>query len=64
MTRITYICHRLEICSFLDCTIVGAVSTELDVRLCSETLYAGHEHGALTKERTFESLYVNLIFDV
>jgi hypothetical protein len=43
---------------------VGTVSIEADVWLYNGTLYVGHEQGALTKERTFESLYINPIMDV
>ena len=42
---------------------VGAVSIEADVWLYNGTLHVGHERGALTKERTFESLYINPILD-
>jgi hypothetical protein len=38
---------------------VGAISTESDVWLYNGTLYVGHEQGALTPQRTFESLYIN-----
>jgi hypothetical protein len=40
------------------------VSIESDVWLYNNTLYVGHEQGALTKERTFESLYINPILSV
>ena len=43
---------------------VGAVSTESDVWLYNDTLFVGHEQGALTTARTFESLYINPILDV
>ncbi|TVY20270.1 Altered inheritance of mitochondria protein 6-like [Lachnellula arida] len=43
---------------------VGAVSTEGDVWLYNDTLFVGHEQGALTTARTFESLYINPILDV
>jgi hypothetical protein len=43
---------------------VGAISTESDVWLYNGTLYVGHEQGALTTARTFESLYINPILDV
>ncbi|TAQ90208.1 hypothetical protein B7494_g1506 [Chlorociboria aeruginascens] len=43
---------------------VGAVSTEADVWLYGDKLYVGHEQGALTVNRTFESLYINPILDV
>lgn len=36
---------------------------ESDIWLYNETLYVGHERGALTNERTFESLYINPILD-
>ena len=42
---------------------VGAVSVEADVWLYNGTLYVGHEQGALTSERTFQSLYINPILD-
>jgi len=42
---------------------VGAVSTESDVWLYNGTLHVGHEEGALTDARTFESLYINPILD-
>ncbi|KAF2095994.1 hypothetical protein NA57DRAFT_43651 [Rhizodiscina lignyota] len=47
----------------------GAVSVEADVWLYNDTLFVpdaiqvGHEESALTKERTFESLYINPILD-
>lgn len=41
----------------------GAISTEADVWLIEGTLYVGHEPSALTKARTFESLYVKPILD-
>ncbi|TVY86573.1 Altered inheritance of mitochondria protein-like protein [Lachnellula willkommii] len=45
---------------------VGAVSTEGDVWLFADndTLFVGHEQGALTTARTFEFLYINPILDV
>jgi hypothetical protein len=43
---------------------VGAISIEADVWLYNGTLFIGHEQGALTKSRTFESLYINPILDV
>jgi hypothetical protein len=43
---------------------VGAISTESDVWLYNGTLYVGHEQGALTPQRTFQSLYINPILDV
>jgi len=42
---------------------VGCISTESDVWLYNGTLHVGHEQGALTSARTFESLYVNPILD-
>lgn len=42
---------------------VGAVSVEADVWLYNGTLHIGHEQGALTNARTFESLYINPILD-
>ncbi|KAF2437187.1 hypothetical protein EJ08DRAFT_684705 [Tothia fuscella] len=48
---------------FYSALSVGAVSVEADVWLINGTLYVGHELSALTKERTFESLYVNPILD-
>ena len=42
---------------------VGAVSVEADVWLYNGTLHVGHEQGALTSERTFQSLYINPILD-
>lgn len=42
---------------------VGAVSVEADVWLYNGTLHVGHEQGALTNARTFESLYINPILD-
>ncbi|OCK79731.1 hypothetical protein K432DRAFT_299187, partial [Lepidopterella palustris CBS 459.81] len=41
----------------------GAVSTEADVWLINGTLYVGHELGALTDVRTFDSLYIQPILD-
>lgn len=49
---------------FYSALSVGAVSTESDVWLYNGTLHVGHEQGALTKERTFESLYINPILSV
>lgn len=43
---------------------VGAISIEADVWLYNGTLHVGHEQGALTSARTFESLYINPILDV
>lgn len=48
---------------FYSALSVGAVSVEADVWLYNGTLHVGHERGALTKERTFESLYINPILD-
>ena len=48
---------------FYSAISVGAVSVEADVWLYNGTLHVGHEQGALTKERTFESLYINPILD-
>jgi hypothetical protein len=48
---------------FYSAISVGAVSVESDVWLYNETLYVGHEQGALTDERTFESIYINPILD-
>ena len=42
---------------------VGAVSIEADVWLYNGTLHVGHEQGALTNARTFQSLYINPILD-
>ncbi|KAF1847918.1 uncharacterized protein K460DRAFT_307622 [Cucurbitaria berberidis CBS 394.84] len=41
----------------------GAVSIEADVYLIDGTLYVGHEHAALTKKRTLDSLYIQPILD-
>ncbi|KAL3424809.1 hypothetical protein PVAG01_04090 [Phlyctema vagabunda] len=41
----------------------GVISVEADVWLYNDTLYVGHEQGALTTSRTFESLYINPILD-
>lgn len=49
---------------FYSALSVGAVSIEADVWLYNGTLYVGHERGALTTSRTFESLYINPILDV
>ncbi|KAE8452137.1 hypothetical protein EG329_001604 [Mollisiaceae sp. DMI_Dod_QoI] len=43
---------------------VGAISTESDVWLYNGTLHVGHEQGALTNARTFESLYIDPILSV
>ena len=48
---------------FYSALSVGAVSVEADVWLYNGTLHVGHEQGALTNERTFESLYINPILD-
>lgn len=48
---------------FYSALSVGAISIEADVWLYNGTLHVGHERGALTKERTFESLYINPILD-
>lgn len=48
---------------FYSAISVGAVSVEADVWLYNGTLHVGHEQGALTDERTFESLYINPILD-
>ena len=48
---------------FYSALSVGAVSVEADVWLYNGTLYVGHEQGALTNARTFESLYINPILD-
>lgn len=48
---------------FYSALSVGAVSIEADVWLYNETLYVGHERGALTTSRTFESLYIQPILD-
>lgn len=48
---------------FYSALSVGAVSIEADVWLYNETLYVGHEQGALTTSRTFQSLYLDPILD-
>ena len=48
---------------FYSAISVGAVSVEADVWLYNGTLHIGHEQGALTDARTFESLYINPILD-
>lgn len=48
---------------FYSAISVGAVSVEADVWLYNGTLHIGHEEGALTNARTFESLYINPILD-
>lgn len=42
----------------------GVVSIEADVWLYNSTLHVGHEAGALTSSRTFESLYIDPILSV
>lgn len=42
----------------------GAMSVEADCWLYNGTLHIGHEEGALTNERTFDSLYVQPILSV
>ncbi|KAH6643375.1 PLC-like phosphodiesterase [Truncatella angustata] len=49
---------------FYSALAIGAVSIEADVWLYDGTLYVGHEQSALTKSRTFDSLYVQPILDV
>ncbi|KAI9053621.1 hypothetical protein LZ554_002575 [Drepanopeziza brunnea f. sp. 'monogermtubi'] len=49
---------------FYSALSVGAISIEADVWLYNGTLFVGHEISALTKQRTFESLYINPILDV
>lgn len=49
---------------FYSALSVGAISIEADVWLYNGTLYVGHEAAALTRERTFESMYINPILDV
>ena len=48
---------------FYSALSVGAVSIEADVWLYNDTLYVGHEQAALTRERTFQLLYINPILD-
>ena len=48
---------------FYSAISVGAVSVEADVWLYNGTLHIGHEQGALTNARTFESLYIDPILD-
>ena len=48
---------------FYSALSMGAVSIEADVWLYNDTLYVGHEQGALTPERTFQSLYIDPILD-
>ncbi|KAL6719474.1 hypothetical protein ACLMJK_003714 [Lecanora helva] len=48
---------------FYSAISVGAVSVEADVWLYNGTLFVGHEQSALTKERTFQSLYIDPILD-
>merc|ERR1712093_708535 len=49
---------------FYSALSVGAISIEADVWLYNDPLFVGHEISALTKQRTFESLYINPILDV
>lgn len=49
---------------FYSALSAGAVSVEADVWLYNGTLHVGHEEGALTDERTFDSLYVQPILSV
>ncbi|KAI1323874.1 hypothetical protein F5Y16DRAFT_382515 [Xylariaceae sp. FL0255] len=49
---------------FYSALSVGAISIEADVWLYNGTLHVGHEEGALTNERTFDSLYIEPILDV
>lgn len=49
---------------FYTALAAGAISTEADVWLYNGTLYVGHETSALTRNRTFESLYVRPILNV
>lgn len=49
---------------FYSALSVGAVSVEADVWLYNGTLHIGHEEGALTNERTFDSLYIQPILSV
>lgn len=48
---------------FYSALSVGALSVEADVWLYNGTLHVGHEEGALTNARTFESLYIGPILD-
>jgi hypothetical protein len=49
---------------FYSALSVGCVSIEADVWLYNGTLYVGHEQGALTPGRTFDSLYIQPILKV
>lgn len=49
---------------FYSALSVGAISVEADVWLKNGTLHVGHEESALTKERTFDSLYIQPILSV
>jgi len=49
---------------FYSALSVGAVSVEADVWLYNGTLHVGHEEGALTDARTFDSLYIQPILSV
>ncbi|KAK6829764.1 hypothetical protein PG987_010348 [Apiospora arundinis] len=49
---------------FWSALAAGAVSTEADVWLYNDTLHVGHEMSALTKERTFDALYIQPILEV
>lgn len=42
----------------------GVASVEADVWLINGTLYVGHEMAALTKDRTFDSLYVQPLLNI
>ncbi|RDX52056.1 hypothetical protein OH76DRAFT_1400974 [Lentinus brumalis] len=42
----------------------GVASVEADVSLINGTLFVGHEPGALTKDRTFDSLYVQPLLQI
>ncbi|KAF2402915.1 hypothetical protein EJ06DRAFT_527892 [Trichodelitschia bisporula] len=48
---------------FYSAIAYGSISTEADVWLINGTLYVGHEVSALTKERTFDALYIQPIMD-
>ena len=48
---------------FYSALSIGAVSVEADVWLYDRTLHVGHEQGALTDQRTFESLYIDPLLD-
>jgi hypothetical protein len=43
---------------------VGCISIEADVWLVNGTLYIGHETGALTTARTFDSLYIQPLLSI